>query len=644
MFMDSESDDSPEMDEAHRLKATHVPLFVALCVEALFCFLMTRFIIEDDQHTSPMESFFIAPEEDFLMLIWLVFLVAAAGRLLCLAWSHIEILRRRRGRLSAVLFMIFGTVHWSILLTAYYIEYDAASPVEKSHKVNLKIDAVPVYVTREHGPAFTECLIRNEWRYEACDLKLDTVCELPFYANESHTLGRCVSHVLVGSTPCCITETITMGRPRMTVFGQSCQANLVFTTLKWAVVLLIGWVLRHGYLVSGLGTKSFSKGAWLDILDAILFSENLSSDCIRFPAYGFSTSGQPQWPDYRPLLALYLTWLAAFLLVMFSQILYAAVAPYHGEQAAEASPPSPAAPLMPVEDGAPEEGSIGFPVCVMDFQGEGSDSDDGCLRRTCSSLLTQTFRPGRAIPAGAGCYRMEFTDDREPPVAMVQADQLYPHFSDRLYPHLSLKLELDEAVCAADSLEDEMEEQSAKICSGWLRCGEMCEGEERELFERRAQVLDALRSLLFLQLPFLLWRLWFSSFTVDVVSWAGSTLLIAKNTIWALLDLTIVLSCGREDSMLCGSRPLQHLRAATVSPFGQVWVGPSGIIACAAEMAGTTRKARLEQKHLKLLQHEEWLRAEKQKWSDAGHLFDEPLRRARHLRVMYEEKMQFTFP
>ena len=25
-------------------------------------------------------------------------------------------------------------------------------------KVNLKIDAVPVYVTREHGPAFTECL------------------------------------------------------------------------------------------------------------------------------------------------------------------------------------------------------------------------------------------------------------------------------------------------------------------------------------------------------------------------------------------------------------------------------------------------------------------------------------------------------
>ena len=25
--------------------------------------------------------------------------------------------------------------------------------------------------------------------------------------------------------------------------------------------------------------------------------------------------------------------------------------------------------------------------------------------------------------------------------------------------------------------------------------------------------------------------------------------------------------------------------------FGQVWVGPSGIIACAAEMAGTTRKA-----------------------------------------------------
>ncbi|CAE7733800.1 unnamed protein product, partial [Symbiodinium pilosum] len=78
--------------------------------------------------------------------------------------------------------------------------------------------------------------------------------------------------------------------------------------------------------------------------------------------------------------------------------------------------------------------------------------------------------------------------------------------------------------------------------------------------------------------------------------------------------------------------------------FGQVWVGPSGMIAFAAELLGTARKARLEKKQQKLLQHEEWLRAEKQKWDDAGSLYDGALRRARCLRLQYEEKMNFTFP
>ena len=72
-----------------------------------------------------------------------------------------------------------------------------------------------------------------------------------------------------------------MGKPRMTVFGQKFHVNQIFTTVKWMAVVLIGWVLRHGYLVSGHGDKSFSQGSWLDILDPILFSENLSAACIR---------------------------------------------------------------------------------------------------------------------------------------------------------------------------------------------------------------------------------------------------------------------------------------------------------------------------------------------------------------------------
>ncbi|CAE7790758.1 unnamed protein product, partial [Symbiodinium sp. CCMP2456] len=267
-------------------------------------------------------------------------------RLLCLAWSHIEILRRRRGRLSAVLFMIFGTVHWSILLTAYYIEYDAASPVEKSHKVNLKIDAVPVYVTREHGSAFTECLIRNEWRYEACDLKLDTVCELPFYANESYTRALCFEcarrkHTVLHhgdhhdgsaandclwpklpSQPCFYNPEVGGGvvdwlgpsawlpgvRPGDEIFQQRILARYSGChTLQRKPVQRL---------------HSFS-GLWL--FDEWAAAKERSGEIERAASTEF---GPKRYATLR-----YLTWLVAFLLVMFSQILYAAVAPYNGEQA-----------------------------------------------------------------------------------------------------------------------------------------------------------------------------------------------------------------------------------------------------------------------------------------------------------------------
>ena len=65
----------------------------------------------------------------------------------------------------------------------------------------------------------SEVRMQNEWRYEDCDLKLDTACAKPFRANESYALGDCVSHVLVGGIPCCIAETIQLGKPSMTVSG-----------------------------------------------------------------------------------------------------------------------------------------------------------------------------------------------------------------------------------------------------------------------------------------------------------------------------------------------------------------------------------------------------------------------------------------
>ena len=45
----------------------------------------------------------------------------------------------------------------------------------------------------------------------------------------------------------------------------------VFMLVRWLAILMLGWVVR-GW-VSTPAANSFTSGAWLDILDAVVFSD-----------------------------------------------------------------------------------------------------------------------------------------------------------------------------------------------------------------------------------------------------------------------------------------------------------------------------------------------------------------------------------
>ena len=121
----------------------------------------------------------------------------------------------------------------------------------------------------------------------------------------------------------------------------------------------------------------------------------------------------------------------------------------------------------------------------------------------------------------------------------------------------------------------------ASACSGWLHMGELTEGNDYERFQRQAQVLDALRSLclasytcfltvsrLCVQLPFLLWRLYFTSYSLDLISFGGQTMLIVKNLSlkrwFCFILIDIPLDFSRKHKDLGSYRPIgdHELRAA----------------------------------------------------------------------------------
>ena len=107
-------------------------------------------------------------------------------------------------------------------------------------------------------------------------------------------------------------------------------------------------------------------------------------------------------------------------------------------------------------------------------------------------------------------------------------------------------------------------------------------------------VIDALRSLLCLQVPFMLRRLYFDAFKDDLLEFAGRTMLIAKNAIWAALDLVKILSCSNKEATCFTVKPMSVIGSAADSKFGHVWVGPSGMVATVAEWGGMMRNKELQ--------------------------------------------------
>ncbi|CAL1166779.1 unnamed protein product [Cladocopium goreaui] len=377
---------------------------------------------------------------------------------------------------------------------------------------------------------------------------------------------------------------------------------------KWLAILLVGWVLRHGYFASQLGTPEFTKDSWLDILDAVIFSTNLEFPYVRNPAYGFSSDGSPQKRDTWRVHAVYATFAIAFASAICSSIIYSALVP---------APDDSAVAEKEVSDTLELDGNEG--QMVMLYQ-ELSDDEPGLL---CADHGPRTARTGRALRQDleGGTYLVRFTDGEEPETGIFPLHQLNPDFS-----------------------KDESDTMDQPCCSGWLHLEELETGGDRLLlFERRAQVLDAFRSLLCLQLPFLVWRLYFNSFQLDFVAWGGTTMLIGKNALWGLLDIVKILSCGRPDAVLCRCRPVEYLQKATNSKLGQVWVGPSGLVAFMVEIAGSLRAKRLQHREMKIQQHIEWLITESQKTKN-HQLYATRLQEVQRELVVIQEKKQFTFP
>ena len=345
----------------------------------------------------------------------------------------------------------------------------------------------------------------------------------------------------------------------------------------------IGWmgVAPWIFCCGGGDRKEFSKTAYLDILDAVIFSENLNDDFVRCPAYGISRSGKPQAKTLVPYYSVYATFAIAFSTVLLSQMIYTLFVPRVEEDDSEEEGDIGDSLLQDVEEQEDVTNKAAVAQSVRVTMASGNTFSLLNRRGTVLELGGDGTRRGHVLRRESpGMYRVKFSDALEPKELVVSIDDL-------------VSPDADEAM-TLEQLANKADDKVRKGCHGWLKISALNKGNRLARFEKKAMVLDALRSLLCLQVPFMLWRLYFDAFKVDILEFAGRTMLIAKNAIWAALDLVKILTCSNKEATCLSVKPMSVISSAADSKFGHVWVGPSGMVATVAEWGGMMRNKELQ--------------------------------------------------
>mmetsp|Transcript_40369 Transcript_40369/g.73119 ORF Transcript_40369/g.73119 Transcript_40369/m.73119 type:complete len:669 (+) Transcript_40369:68-2074(+) len=631
---DSESGSASDTDAETNVsiwvmfKSYRVALMVSLVGEILFCYSMTT-VTKD--YLSRRTDFLIQAQHARHIRMWAdgywaVFVTCLVARLvLILLWKHACPMLHGNGKLAAV-YIFFSTIQWVYYVVGYYVLMEALSVLTWK---------TVLLVAEKGNPQTSECL------------KLYSPLECRFKINEQMTCTRlfdpddCAGYTLVsedtGSNPvkCCNRNNYSLGKAVPYVRGLGLRIELVFAILQWLAALSMRWILTQNPMLPDLANDAFIKGVTLDILDAVIFGQLMLNDRLLFPKKGIRYDP----PDRRGLAGptdgtmytwFFYVWVVGFVLAVVAPAIYTFFKKHEVDRAAvkprtyadavndlmrslrllshkQSSALVDEALELQRADYVKQSEGVDHQHPVRVHFLDGDQEDDGrndlqiAARRAgidAGFLEEGSSRPGLATLSSPGFYNVLFTDGEEPTeeedvvVTRLQAD-----------------------------LEQHAKPFNPDCCKGWGDVNRL-----RGNFAKKADITDAFRSLFFLELPFLLGRLYILR---DSLSFDSFFLIpMMKNLVWASVDLLTLLSCGNENATACGAAPLKNLMALiTGTGFSSVFVGPAGLFSIATQFTTAAAGQAMEAQKNVLNVHRAWVVVERErvqhqdpKAGKAGHL------------------------
>eukprot|EP00933_Yihiella_yeosuensis_P046018 TRINITY_DN4147_c1_g1_i2.p1 TRINITY_DN4147_c1_g1~~TRINITY_DN4147_c1_g1_i2.p1 ORF type:complete len:564 (-),score=85.08 TRINITY_DN4147_c1_g1_i2:321-2012(-) len=312
-------------------EALRLPVLFSLVAEAVFCLMMRSWHASAKRklmtHETSLDRFMPFNQKHFSAVLWSVFSVGVVGRLLVLFFWKVAKPSFRRHRTCAGLFMFFNAMQWVIYLACFFWMFDNCTRAETSFAVQVDAAAAgDMRTDASNGDSWRECMAYSRDNATACRHIKAATCKRVYNPTQP---GNCVGDVKIGENRCCILQIRKLTKPVFKWLNQkkTVEVSNVYAFQKWITILVLSWVMIDSPMGEYLKTKDFSNAAWLNVLDAMVFSDYVLNDRVRNPAYGISPGGEQTTADPWLLNAVFCTWWIAFTSSLLSPILFTLFVP-----------------------------------------------------------------------------------------------------------------------------------------------------------------------------------------------------------------------------------------------------------------------------------------------------------------------------
>jgi len=435
-------------------------------------------------------------------------------------------------------------------------------------------------------------------------------CDLPY-----NTI-TCDASTRVNGVACCVQTHYKLKQP-VTDIPHFLSMKSAFNLLSWGSILALTMIWKDDPLIKlDASDKEFLNGAWLDILDCVMFGKYIVHAVIVEPAKGIRDDDKREMiPDHSMWDATIWTWGVAFILTLLSPTLYTIfrycdVDGDDHRSVANATEDLVAHIRLLDDEGCKKFVSEAIQLTKKDYLEAAHDSDDEDAEEHPVMVFSDDkfagpagFSPVTAMEGFVG----DVEEGREGMATLAEGE---PSFYDVVYKDGSKDESVPVSRIHAD-LAAHSTMCGPKCCWGWCRTKQLSpHGKHaKDIFERRSKFLDSIRSFFFLELPFLCFRIYF-----DVICGHGVTILLVKNAVWGFVDIATIIACGHEKAQCLSVQPIIGItKLVASSKLNKIMVAPAGLFRVATDMAVSSMKSNDEAEKRKLNEHKAWLILEREK-------------------------------